>query len=55
MKFEYKTFQVKLDDSDLNKLGDQGWELVSHTAVAVSNLMSSGFGQYYVFKRVKKD
>ena len=46
-KFEYKSFMNALTDKDLNKQGQEGWELVSHTAV-------SGGGhavQYYIFKR----
>lgn len=53
-KWEYKSVNAKLSDTQLNEFGEQGWELVSHTAVAVSNLFGgSGFGQYYVFKREK--
>ena len=28
-KFEYITFQTKLTDTDLNKLGLEGWEMVT--------------------------
>jgi hypothetical protein len=52
-KWEYKSVNAKLSDTQLNEFGEKGWELVSHTAVAVSNLLGSGFGQYYVFKREK--
>lgn len=45
-KFEYISFQEALSDSDLNRLGLEGWELVTHTAVVASE-----FGQYYIFKR----
>ena len=48
-KYEYKTFQRELYDSELNKLGDEGWQLISHTAV----VNESSFGQYYVFMREK--
>lgn len=47
-KYEYKTFQNALSDTELNRLGEQGWELVAHTA------FGSGMGQYYVFKREKQ-
>jgi len=50
--YEYKSFQVTMSDRDMNQLGAEGWELVNHTAAAVSTLMSGGFGQYYVFKRI---
>ena len=54
-KFEYKTTQTKLTDAELNKLGDEGWELITHTAVAVNQFLSgAAFGQYYVFKREKQ-
>lgn len=46
-KFEYKTFQTRLTDEDLNDLGSSGWELVAHTALTTGDK----FGQYYVFKR----
>jgi hypothetical protein len=53
-KWEYKTVNDKLTETQLNSLGEEGWELVSHTAVATSNFLGgSGFGQYYVFKREK--
>lgn len=46
-RFEYKSFNRRIEEDELNELGIQGWELVSHTAAA--NLTQ--FGQYYVFKR----
>ena len=49
MKWEYKSFNQKLTDSDLNRLGEEGWELIVHTAV----VNDSAFGQYYIFKRQK--
>jgi len=52
-KFEYLHFtkgNVGLTIDQLNEIGDNGWELVSHTAVAGD----SSVAQYYVFKRVKK-
>ena len=52
-KWEYRHFNEKLEERDLNRLGEDGWELVSHTAVAVAGLTSRGFGQYYIFKREK--
>ena len=37
---------------ELNDLGEDGWELVTHsTAVANGLLGSTGMNQYYVFKR----
>jgi hypothetical protein len=51
--YEYKHFNKRLDERELNRLGAKGWKLISHTAVAVSGgVMSSGdFGQYYIFMR----
>ena len=46
-KFQYKTFNEKISEHELNQLGEAGWELVTHTAV--SNLLD--VNQYYVFKR----
>ncbi len=55
-KWEYKTSQSKLTDTELNRLGKEGWELVSHTAVVASHFLgASDFKQYYVFKRELKD
>jgi hypothetical protein len=46
-KYEYKHFNCRLGQSELNALGNQGWKLVSHTA-----LVAGGSGvQYYVFIR----
>jgi len=45
--FEYLTFNRKVEDGDLNRLGLLGWELVSHTAVVHDDKLR----QYYVFKR----
>jgi hypothetical protein len=50
-KFEYYSFNVKLTNSDLNLLGSEGWELVTHTAVTAYGEL----GQYYVFKRPLND
>lgn len=49
-KFEYLHFNKKLSLKQLNTIGDNGWELVSHSAVANDR----AFAQYYVFKRIKK-
>lgn len=49
-KFEYKAFNNRLDEEDLNKLGDDGWELIIHT-VAIGATYAT---QYYVFKREVK-
>lgn len=45
-KYEYISFNNKLSDLELNDLGKNGWQLISHTA----NLGGS-FAQYYVFMR----
>jgi len=49
MKFEYKAFNEKLSEEQLNTMGEEGWELIVHTAVAIRNELA----QYYVFKREK--
>lgn len=49
-KIEYIHFNRSLTLRQLNALGDSGWELVSHSAVANDR----AFAQYYVFKRDKK-
>ena len=49
-KIEYIHFNRSLTLRQLNALGDSGWELVSHSAVANDR----AFAQYYVFKREKK-
>ena len=49
-KFEYKTFNNRLDEEDLNKLGDNGWELIIHTVAICATYAT----QYYVFKREKQ-
>lgn len=46
-KFNYKTFNEKLSEGYLNMLGEEGWELISHTAVANQKC----FAQYYIFKK----
>jgi len=48
-KFEYRHFDYELTSGDLNNLGNNGWELVSHTGVAAYGQLN----QYYVFKREK--
>ena len=49
-KFEYITFQKSLSDKKLNELGEEGWELVTHTVA-----IGSYGNQYYVFKRIKNE
>jgi len=48
-KYEYLSYNKSLPDKDLNRLGAEGWELISHTAIADQGKMC----QYYVFKREK--
>lgn len=50
-KWEYISHNYGLSDAKLNRLGSEGWELVSHTAIADNKKMA----QYYVFKREIKD
>ena len=47
MTWEYKHFNSKLSETELNNLGKEGWELVSHTAIYAWGELK----QYYVFKR----
>lgn len=47
-RFEYKSFNYKLSEFELNRFGNEGWELVSHTAVINKD---DELIQYYVFKR----
>jgi hypothetical protein len=56
-QWEYTSFTVKIGDSpdsQLNELGDAGWELVSVIAVQFS-MMANGNAQVnrYVLKRLK--
>lgn len=46
-KFEYKKITVKLTETDLNKMGREGWELVTHTSV----MSGTGLKQCFIFKR----
>ena len=51
-KFEYNLFfDRRLELEQFNKLGEEGWELVTHT-IAVST--GGGFYHYYTFKREKQ-
>lgn len=45
-KFQYKTFNDQLSEDELNKLGNEGWELVTHSVVNFIITI-----QYYVFKK----
>jgi hypothetical protein len=47
MTYEYKHFNEKLEERDLNKLGAQGWKLVNHSAVTDGYRVQ----QYYIFMR----
>lgn len=49
MKFQYKTEKNHLDEKQLNKLGLEGWELVSHSAIYVT--LKHEIKQHYIFKR----
>jgi hypothetical protein len=46
-KIEYKSFNTKLTDNNLNELGSKGWDLVSHSVLYYRAELT----QYYVFKR----
>lgn len=48
-KWEYKTFNDNISEWGLNKLGIEGWELSSHTAIYVSK--THKISQHYIFKR----
>lgn len=52
-KWEYKRFSRRLRDSELYSLGEEGWELVSHTVIKYENFWTSDNSEYYVFKREK--
>lgn len=56
-KWEYKHVNAKMSETELNQLGRQGWELVSHTGIATSDFLGGAgqFKQYYVFKRPIED
>lgn len=59
-RFEYKTVKIKLKgtwnpkfdiadiDKELNKMGSQGWELVS---VESRDMGGTPYGYFYTFKR----
>lgn len=46
-QWEYKAFNRRVSEAELNDLGFEGWNLVNHTAV----VGPGGSAQYYVFKR----
>lgn len=51
-KWEYKHVAVYLGELELNKLGQEGWELVSHSIVNRNGTFNSGtISHYYTFKR----
>ena len=53
-KFQYKTFIDQLSEKSLNTLGDDGWELVTHTVAVIEyKLGPNDMNHYYVFKRIK--
>ena len=54
-KFEYKHHNGILEERDLNSFGNDGWELVAHSAVPIAGILggSNELRQYYVFKREK--
>lgn len=50
-KFEYLQIDRTVNPHELNELGEEGWELVSHsTSIQVLFF----FQQLYIFKREKK-
>jgi len=54
-KFEYCLIRTFLDTEDLNELGGNGWELVSHcfdTSIGHDNMFSNP--DRYIFKRELK-
>ena len=54
-KWEYKTVSMggaTAHEATLNRLGDDGWELVGYTFAPARDAGHSDFS-YYVFKRVK--
>jgi hypothetical protein len=46
-KFEYKLFNGQVDNDELNELGSNGWQLISHSVAIADNICR----QYYVFMR----
>ncbi len=52
-KFEYitKESDALLLPTQLNDLGNQGWELVSHTVITHEEDNTLYYEHYYVFKR----
>ncbi len=55
IKWEYLTVDegnITLDVSELDQLGEKGWELISHSIVTSEN--SGRVLQHYIFKRIKE-
>lgn len=50
-KWEYNCFYEQISRQNLNNLGSEGWELVSHSATSNLGMTS----HYYVFKRELKE
>ena len=54
-KFEYKKITGNLEEEDLNELGLEGWELVSHTTTQYTKygekIKDCNYGHIYFFKR----
>ena len=54
-KWEYKRVIHRLYEADLDRLGEEGWELISHTVIKYENFWTSDNSEYYVFKRPKDE
>lgn len=52
-QWEYKRVTHRLSESELDFLGEAGWELISHTVIKYENFWTSDNSEYYVFKREK--
>lgn len=49
VQWEYRSFNGALTDEKLNELGQQGWELCTHTVV----VQYANINQRYIFKRLR--
>jgi hypothetical protein len=48
-RYEYKTHKEYLKEYELNKLGTEGWELISYAVIYVTH--AGQIKQHYIFKR----